>query len=116
MKWRLLLAFSGLLAVVLLALGVPLVGHLRDVESERLRAALDQFPVFGREGHALPLGRAVQHTGDIDATNPLDQLWLFGAPANSLDGFTQARIEADGDGGFTLRTGTGLEVVRFEGA
>ncbi|MBK6805548.1 MAG: hypothetical protein IPG84_12120 [Betaproteobacteria bacterium] len=72
--------------------------------------------VFGREGHALPLGRAVQHTGDIDAANPLDQLWLFGAPANSLDGFTQARIEADGDGGFTLRTGTGLEVVRFDGA
>ena len=24
------------------------------------------FPVFGREGHALPLGRAVQHTGEID--------------------------------------------------
>lgn len=79
----------------------------------RYRASLDQFPVFGREGHALPLGRAVQHTGDIDATNPLDQLWLFGAPTNSLDGFTQARIEADGEGGFTLRTGSGLEVVRF---
>ena len=42
MKWRLLLAFSGLLAVVLLALGVPLVGHLRDVESERLRAELER--------------------------------------------------------------------------
>ena len=40
----------------------------------------------------------------------------FGAPANSLDGFTQARIEADGEGGFTLRTGTGLEVVRIDGA
>lgn len=80
----------------------------------RYRASLDQFPVFGREGHALPLGRAVQHTGEIDATNPLDQLWLFGAPTNSLDGFTQARIEADGEGGFTLRTGSGLDVVRFE--
>ncbi|HET9339957.1 MAG TPA: alpha-xylosidase [Casimicrobiaceae bacterium] len=79
----------------------------------RYRASLDQFPVFGREGHALPLGRAVQHTGEIDAANPLEQLWIFGAPANSLDGFTQARIEADGDGGFTLRTSPGVEVVRF---
>ena len=82
----------------------------------RYRASLDQFPVFGREGHALPIGRAVQHTGEIDATNPLEQLWMFGAPANSLDGFTQARIEADGEGGFTLRAAPDLEVVRFEGA
>lgn len=79
----------------------------------RYRAPLDQFPVFGREGHALPLGRAVQHTGEIDAASPLEQLWLFGEPANSLDGFTQARIEADGEGGFTLRAAPGLEVVRF---
>ncbi len=79
----------------------------------RYRAALDQFPVFGREGYALPLGRAVQHTGEIDAADPLDQLWVFGAPANSLDGFTQARIEADGDGGYSLRTAETLDVVRF---
>ncbi|HEY8242684.1 MAG: alpha-xylosidase [Vicinamibacteria bacterium] len=79
----------------------------------RYRAGLDQFPAFGREGHALPLGRAVQHTGEIDTTNPLEQLWVFGVPANSLDGFTQARIEADGDGGFTLKTSPGIEVVRF---
>ena len=79
----------------------------------RYRAALDQFPVFGREGYALPLGRAVQHTGEIDAASPLEHLWLFGAPAHSLDGFTQARIEADGDGGYTLRTAETLDVVRF---
>ena len=36
----------------------------------RYRAALDQFPVFGREGHALPLGPAVQHTGEIDPAAP----------------------------------------------
>jgi len=79
----------------------------------RYRAGLDQFPAFGREGHALPLGRAVQHTGEIDNANPLEQLWVFGEQANSLDGFTQARIEADGDGGFTLKTSPGIEVVRF---
>mgnify|MGYP003694545581 CR=1 FL=1 len=62
----------------------------------RYRAALDQFPVFGREGHALPLGRArAAHRRDRHA-NPLEQLWVFGEPASSLDGFTQARIEADG--------------------
>jgi hypothetical protein len=79
----------------------------------RYRAALEQFPAFGREGHALPLGRSVQHTGEIDDANPLEQLWVFGEPAHSLDGFTQARIEADGDGGFTLKTSPGLDVVRF---
>lgn len=81
----------------------------------RYRAGLDQFPAFGREGHALPLGRAVQHTGEIDAANPLEQLWVFGTSANSLDGFTQARVEADGEGGFTLRTAPGVDVVTFGG-
>ena len=32
----------------------------------RYKATLDRFPVFGREGYALPLGRAVQHTGEIE--------------------------------------------------
>lgn len=81
----------------------------------RYRASLDQFPVFGREGHALPLGRAVQHTGEIDAAAPLEQLWLFGTSSTSLDGFTQARLEADGEGGFTLRASPGVELVRFGG-
>jgi alpha-D-xyloside xylohydrolase len=62
----------------------------------RYRATLDQFPVFGREGYALPLGRAVQHTGEIDGEQPLEQLWLFGAPAQPLDGYAQARITEDG--------------------
>ena len=58
----------------------------------RYQAALDQFPVFGREGYALPLGRAVQHTGEIDAAKPLEQLWVFGKPTRPLDGFAQANI------------------------
>ena len=48
--------------------------------------------MFGREGYALPLGPAVQHTGEIDAARPLDALWVFGKPAHALDGFAQARI------------------------
>ena len=31
----------------------------------RYRAPLDRFPVFGREGYALPLGPVVQHTGEM---------------------------------------------------
>ncbi len=64
----------------------------------RYRAALDQFPVFGREGHALPLGPAVQHTGEIDRRRPLDGLWLFGPPKEPLAGFTQASIGPGDDG------------------
>src|SRR4029079_18060023 len=36
----------------------------------RYRATLDQFAVFGREVHVLPLGPAVQHTGELDASAP----------------------------------------------
>ena len=63
----------------------------------RYKAALDQFPVFGREGYALPLGPAVQHTGEIDPAKPLEQLWVFGRPTRPLAGLLQAKIvEAGG--------------------
>jgi alpha-D-xyloside xylohydrolase len=62
----------------------------------RYRATLDRFPVFGREGYALPLGPVVQHTGEIDTARPLDALWLFGAPSQALGGFAQARIALAG--------------------
>ena len=58
----------------------------------RYRATLDRFPVFGREGYALPLGPIVQHTGEIDTARPLDALWIFGAPSRALEGFAQAKI------------------------
>jgi len=76
----------------------------------RYKAKLEQFPVFGREGMALPLGHAVQHTGQIDAAAPLEMLWVFGKPATPLDGFTQARIEVDGEGSFIVRAGAGVGV------
>jgi hypothetical protein len=65
----------------------------------RYRATLDRFPVFGREGYALPLGPVVQHTGEIDLAKPLDALWLFGAPSRPLEGFAQARIALAQGGG-----------------
>ena len=49
MKWRLLLAMTGLIAMVLVAQDVPLAGYLRKVESERLTAGLqrDAFILAG---------------------------------------------------------------------
>ena len=79
----------------------------------RYKASLDQFPVFGREGFALPLGRAVQHTGEIDPVHPLEQLWVFGKPAQALDGFTQVAIGAAGDGEFEIHAAEGIKVERF---
>jgi alpha-D-xyloside xylohydrolase len=79
----------------------------------RYRARLDQFPAFGREGYALPLGRAVQHTGEIDPDAPLEMLWVFGKPKFPLDGFDQVRIEADGEGAFAVRASEGFSVEVF---
>lgn len=79
----------------------------------RYHAKLDQFPVFGREGHALPLGRASQHTGEIDAAEPLDWLWVFGVPAQPLDGYAQVRIEGGESGGFAVRAAPRVEVHVF---
>jgi alpha-D-xyloside xylohydrolase len=69
----------------------------------RYRAKLDQFPIFAREGHALPLGRVVQYTDEIDADKPIELLWLFGKPAVGLWGFSQVRIDTADDGGFSVR-------------
>jgi alpha-D-xyloside xylohydrolase len=41
---------------------------------------LDHIPVFGREGTILPLGPAVQHTGELKPGLDLEQVWTFGTP------------------------------------
>jgi len=53
--------------------------------------------VFGRKGYALPLGRVVQHTGEIDSAALLELLWVFGPPEHALEGFAQASIGAGED-------------------
>lgn len=78
----------------------------------RYRAGLERFPVFGREGHALPLGPAVQHTGEVDRQRPLNGLWVFGKPTQALDGFTQASIELTAEGA-TVSAATGVAVDVF---
>lgn len=79
----------------------------------RYAAELDQFPVFGREGHPLPLGRAVQHTGEADATQPLEALWLFGTPRHGFEAPGQARIEIDSSGTPVVHTAAGIDVQAF---
>jgi alpha-D-xyloside xylohydrolase len=79
----------------------------------RYAAKLDQFPVFGREGFALPLGRAVQHTGEINAEVPLEALWLFGKPAQPLAGYRQVSVDADRLTGHTVRAMLNVDVQVF---
>jgi alpha-D-xyloside xylohydrolase len=45
---------------------------------------LEHIPVFGREGCLLPLGPAVQHTGELKPGLDLDQVWSFGAPRQGM--------------------------------
>jgi alpha-D-xyloside xylohydrolase len=78
----------------------------------RYRAALERFPVFGREGFALPLGPAVQSTAAIDRARPLDALWVFGKPTQPLPGFAQAAIEV-GTAESVVDAEAGVEVTVF---
>ncbi len=79
----------------------------------RYRATLDQFPAFGREGATLPLGAAVQHTGEIDAASPLEQLWVFGKPVQPLEGFAQARVAPDATGAVAIHAAPEVKVELF---
>jgi alpha-D-xyloside xylohydrolase len=45
---------------------------------------LDHIPVFGREGTLLPLGPAVQHTGELKAGLDLENIWAFGTPRTGI--------------------------------
>jgi len=79
----------------------------------RYKAALDQFPVFGREGHALPMGFAVQHTGEIDPDKLLEQLWVFGKPTRPFHGSLQANIVPASNGSFAIGAMPDLRVELF---
>ena len=75
----------------------------------RYRAKLDAFPVFAREGYALPLGRAVQHTDEIDPVRPLEMLWVFGKPTVPLRDFAQLRIDVTGLDTPAIRVASGVK-------
>ena len=48
-----------------------------------IQCGLDQYPVFGREGHMLCLGPAAQHTGEFNSARILDEVWMFGMPTHN---------------------------------
>lgn len=45
---------------------------------------LEYIPVFVREGTILPLGPAVQHTGELRQGLDLEQIWVFGKPEHGI--------------------------------
>jgi alpha-D-xyloside xylohydrolase len=65
---------------------------------------LATIPRFGRVGYALPLGPAVDRPDAIDASAPLEEVWLFGEPAVARTGFAQLRY-ATRDGKLALDAG-----------
>ncbi len=49
-------------------------------QARLVRRPLGGLPAWGREGHVLCLGRAVQHTGEIDVSSPVEEARVFGMP------------------------------------
>jgi len=76
----------------------------------RYRATPERFPVFGREGHALPLGPVVQSTAEIDLARPLDTIYVFGKPTKALTGFSQVSISAGEHAQVDANAGVAVEV------
>ena len=46
---------------------------------------LEQMPIYGREGLLLPLGPAVQHTGELGSETRLEEVWAFGLPQQGIE-------------------------------
>lgn len=70
MKWRLLAAFTGLIALVLLAQDVPLASYLRDIERDRLLASLerDAFILAGASEDVLSGEDTSSSVTDLQST------------------------------------------------
>lgn len=77
---------------------------------------LDKFPMFGREGGWLNLGPVVQHTGELDQKNRIEELWVFGEPDPNI-GYLDENIEfLEKDGVLELKATQGIKVVHFGSA
>lgn len=69
MKWRLMLAFAGLIAMILIAQDVPLASYLRRVERERVLAELQSEAfLLGGAAHDLLTGQDGGGTVDLHRT------------------------------------------------
>jgi alpha-D-xyloside xylohydrolase len=76
-----------------------------------VEAPLDWIPVFGRDGHVLPLGPVVQHTGAIDLAAPINELWAFGLPRHAPQ-FSGPPMALRGDGTGAVLTAPAQVSVR----
>jgi alpha-D-xyloside xylohydrolase len=61
---------------------------------------LEYIPVFGREGCLLPLGPAVQHTGELKTKLDLEQVWAFGLPRKGIQ-LPDLELNVSSDGTIT---------------
>ena len=100
MRWRLLFAMLGVVAIMLVAQDVPLAGHLRDVERDRSSTDLerDAFIIAGQAGTAL---RPVPTAGG-DAES---QRWQLDTLADT------AAANAGADGGVVVVGADGVVVA-----
>ena len=46
----------------------------------QIKSPLEYIPVYGLEGHYLPLGPIVQNTSEILEKRPINEVWAFGSP------------------------------------
>lgn len=70
--------------------------HYQGNQLLELSADLEQIPVFGRGGHALPLGPEVSHTGQISADALINELVCFGEVTAPICIWQQALRLQDG--------------------
>ena len=76
---------------------------------------LDQFPVFGREGHMLCLGPTAQHTGDFNSARILDEVWMFGMPVHNPVGMRNKIRVMQMQGSSYIKGLEGLRILPSEG-
>jgi len=76
---------------------------------------LDQFPVFGREGHMLCLGPVAQHTGEFNSARILDEVWMFGMPVHNPVGMRNKIRVMQMQGSSYIKGLEGLRILPSEG-
>jgi alpha-glucosidase (family GH31 glycosyl hydrolase) len=80
-----------------------------------MQCGLNQFPVFGREGHMLCLGPAAQHTGEFNSARILDEVWMFGMPVHNPVGMRNKIRVMQMQGSSYIKGLEGLRILPSEG-
>jgi alpha-D-xyloside xylohydrolase len=78
--------------------------HFKGRQIRQINSPLDKIPLFGRGGKILPLGPAVQHTGELRSKEKINKIKLFGFPqALSSESRIPFQWEKRNDGKLLLR-------------